>query len=137
MKKLLKPVALLAVLSLAAVGCQKENIVEPSTHIQQNVSVRNITYNIDGISYHCTIKSDKNWNVFIDWMISLAKEGHTVSFHNDDTHIASGFTKDVVTYVTTDEKKANEWSNKMIDNGYNVTITYDPRTGEYTCVARN
>lgn len=46
MKKLLKPVALLAVLSLAATGCQKENIVEPSTHIQQNVSVHNITYNI-------------------------------------------------------------------------------------------
>ncbi len=40
MKKQLKTMALFAVLSLMAVGCQKETIVEPNTEMQQTMSVR-------------------------------------------------------------------------------------------------
>ncbi len=40
MKKQLKTVALFTVLSLMAVGCQKETIVEPNTEMQQTMSVR-------------------------------------------------------------------------------------------------
>ena len=40
MKKQVKTAALFAVLSLMAVSCQKETIVEPNTEMQQTMSVR-------------------------------------------------------------------------------------------------
>ncbi|MBR4715177.1 MAG: hypothetical protein IKP34_03280 [Bacteroidales bacterium] len=40
MKKQVKTVALFTVLSLMAVGCQKETIVEPNTGMQQTMRVR-------------------------------------------------------------------------------------------------
>lgn len=54
MKKRIIPFALLAVLSLAAASCQKETIEKPNVQIQQSISVRNITYTIDGATFHQT-----------------------------------------------------------------------------------
>ncbi len=40
MKINFKPVVLLSVLCIAAVGCQKETIAEPNTGMQQTMNVR-------------------------------------------------------------------------------------------------
>ena len=135
MKKKIIPIALLAVLSLAATGCQKETIEKPNVQIQQSISVRNITYTIDGVTFHQTIRGEQNWLAFIDWMSSLAKEGHTVTFRDDNTYNASQSSKERVVYKTSDKDDANKWCNNMIAQGYEVYMYFDEATGKYICIA--
>ncbi len=136
MKRNIKTVALFTVLSLMAVGCQKETIVEPNSTVQQTMSVRVVSYTIDGMTHHITIRGEKNWQEFIDTLLALAKEGHSVSFRNESANNVNGCSsKDVVTYVTNNEEDAQKWCNLMADKGYVVSMSYDERTGEYTCIA--
>ena len=135
MKKKIIPIALLAVLSLAATGCQKETIEKPNEQIQQSTSVRNITYTIDGATFHQTIRGEQNWLAFIDWMSSLAKEGHTVTFRDDNIYNASQSSKERVVYKTSDKNDANKWCNNMTDQGYEVQMYFDEATGKYICIA--
>ncbi len=131
-----KSIALLAVLSLAAVGCQKENIVEPELHTQQNVSVRNIVYSIDGVTFHRAIYGEQDWDTFLVWMTDMAKKGHSVSLKNENTSTNNElYAKDVETFVTNNENEAIEWCKKMTDLNYEVTMVYDERTGKFTCTA--
>ena len=130
-----KSVALLAVLTLTAAGCQKDNNVEPTITIQQSVVVRNITYTIDGIQMHATIRGEHDWQVFIDHLLALSKKGHKVSVKDDGKYSNVSQAKDVVIFTTTSEEEANKWCNKMIEEGYEVWIEYDPETGKYTCTA--
>ena len=131
----LKPIALLAVLSIAAVGCQKEPIVEPAMQLQQNAVIRNITYNIDGVTFYTTIRGEQNWQEFLDSMFAYAKDGHKVSIRNNSVYSNAPKSRDVVTYTTTSQSDAQKWCNNMLNAGYEVTMTYDPRTGLYTCTA--
>ena len=135
MKKHYKSLALLAVLSIAAVGCQKEPIVEPTMQFQQNVNIRNVTYTIDGVTFFATVRGEQNWHDFIDRLLALAKEGHKVSFRNNDACSNNPSTKEVVQYVTTDPDDADKWCAIMTDNGYDVEIEYDSRTGRFICTA--
>ena len=137
MKVKIKSLALLAVLSIAAAGCQKENIVESQTAMQipQNVDVRNITYTIDGVTFYTTIRGEQHWQVFLDSMFVLVKEGHKVSIRNNSVYSNAPKSRDVVTYTTTSQSDAQKWAETMTRDGYEVWIEYDPRTGIFTCTA--
>ena len=138
MNKKVRTVALLAVLSLAAAGCQKETIVEPTTQVQQNVSIRKIAYSIDGVTLHRTIYGEPDWDAFLEWIADMAKKGHSVSLKNDNVSTDNSlYTKDVVTFETNNEREAIEWCKHMVDLNYEVTMVYDEKTGKYTCTAVN
>lgn len=132
-----KKVALFTVLSMMAVGCQKETIVEPNTGMQQTMSIRIVTYTIDGISQRVTICGEQNWREFIDTLLALAEQGHSVSFKNETANSSQGLAKNVITFETYDKKEANEWCDHMSDEGYTVYMYFDERTGKYTCIATN
>ena len=135
MKRNIKSVVLLAALSIAAAGCQKENIIEPNGQIQQNMSVRHIAFTIDGVTMHTTILGEQKWQSFLDQILALAKKGHRVKVANSDAPSCSTQTKEVVTYVTTSESDAKNWMDIMIKDGYEVIMEYDERTGKYICTA--
>ena len=137
MKKKIKTIAVLTVLSFMAVGCQKESLNEDYIGIQQTVSVRNVRYTIDGASHFLTVRGEQNWQEFVGWMLQMAKAGHKVSFRIENDTSCQQSTKNVVVFKTTDEKEAQDWCKTMTENGYDVTIEYDPHTGIYTCTAAN
>lgn len=132
MKINLKKVAFLAVLSLAAVSCQKEDVL-PMVDSEQTTETINVLYSINGEVYQATL-SESEWDAFVERMLALAREGYEVSFSKNRTSLTSQ-TKEKVTFVTDSEKEAHEWSNEMANQGYYVTITYDQGTGKYTCIA--
>ena len=70
-------------------------------------------------------------------MFALAESGHRVGFRLENASSQVAFTKDVVTYTTTNHDDAYKWAEIMGGKGYSVTIEYDPRTGVYTCTAIN
>ena len=135
MKISYKPIALLAVLSIAAAGCQKEPIVEPTMQFQQNVNIRNVTYTIDGVTFFATVRGEQNWHDFIDRLLALAKEGHKVSFRNGDVCQSGMSAKETVHYYTNNSEDARNWCVTMADKGYSVSMEYDDETGRYHCTA--
>lgn len=132
-----KIAALLAVLSLAATGCQKENITEPSLlGIEEGTkSVCVMSYSVDGVAGRISLKTPAEREAFILRMITLAKEGHRVTFRQENNTTNALASKDVQTYSTKDKVKAYAWANEMINQGYAVSIEYDESTGIYTCTA--
>ena len=135
-KKTIKIMALLAVLSVAAVSCQKENLVPstPAEVITDNQAVYIYQYEVNGIRSRITLRGEAERADFINRMLALAQEGNTVSFF-DETQYTQNFTKEDVTYTTKDKEDALNWASSMLDLGYAVTIEYDKNKGIYNCTA--
>ena len=136
MKKQVKTMALFAVLSLMAVGCQKETIVEPNTGMQQTMSLRTVTYSIDGVTQQIIIRGEEAWMDFLKQLTALARQGHCVQFRCEETRTNASTAKEVVTYTTSIEEDAIAWCNTMFNQGYEVNMTYDVKNGKFICTAR-
>lgn len=132
MKKVIKTIALLTIMGMTATSCQKENIVDPQGTVA-NVTLKTVYYTVDGVTSQATFVSEESWNEFLDWLVTLAEEGHRVSFRNANQE--RSLRKDVVTYTTKSHDDAVNWAYQMEKAGYSVAIDYDQATGVYTCVA--
>lgn len=135
MKKTIVTFALVAVLGSLAVSCQKENIVDQTSIVAENGSIYKVRYSIDGTTHHFTIVGYDAWHDFLNWMLALAEEGHRVSFQKEDVERQTDSAKTTVVYTTTNHDDAYKWVDKMSDEGYEVTVEFDSRTGIYTCTA--
>lgn len=127
-------VAMLSLLTLTFVGCQKEETLLSSTMVEQPQFIETIVYSIDGNVYTATLYSQKEKDDFFKWLFAMAKENHRVYIYGENGATTQS-SKKVVTYVTTDEDEANKWAQSMHDQGYMVSIYYDDETGEFTCIA--
>ena len=138
MNKKTRTVAFFAMLSMVAVGCQKESEMEPSPTdaigMQENIIL--LSYSIDGVNYATAIQSGSAYRDFIYQLLTLAEQGHEVTFAYASKP-GQAVAKDVVTYTTTDKDDAFEWADKMAASGYSVTVPYDSSKGVYNCLARN
>lgn len=134
MNKTIRTAAVFAVLSMMAVSCQKEQVIDPQINVTEANAMYTIHYTIDGVSYTEIINGEASWHQFLLKMFALAREGHRVTFR-DSSQSGVSVSKEVVTYTTTSEDDAIEWASKMIADGYSVDIEYDKRTGIYTCTA--
>ena len=133
MKFSMKRLALFMVLGLTAVSCQKTEDFNPLTSSEQTPETFQVMYSINGEVYQTTL-SESEWDAFVERMLALAREGYEVTFSKNSSSLTSQ-SKEIVTYVTKSEHDAHVWSEDMANNGYEVTITYNKETGEYTCVA--
>lgn len=133
MKKNIKTVALFSVLTLVATSCQKENEFNSLVASEQTTETIQVVYSINGENFQTTM-SESEWDAFLERMMALAREGYEVSFSKNRSTMTSQ-SKEKVTFVTTDEQEAIAWSSNMVNQGYEVTITFDKITGEYTCIA--
>lgn len=138
MKHPIRTVVLLAIVNLMASSCQKEEIIPyTSDHVVNRIDASYIMqYYIDGVQYHLTIHSETEHSEFINRMLTIAEEGHTVTFYNE-SKIRQAVSKEVVTYSTHDKDDAYRWASEMEGKGYIVTITYDSTTNTFNCTARN
>ena len=136
MKKTIRTIALMAVLGLVAVGCQKESSLSPqSTATYEEATIHSVNYTIDGVSRNASFVSEEEWEVFLYRLIAKAEEGYSVSFRNANTGPNMKQSREIVTHTTRSRKDAYEWSDAMEAKGYTVHIDYDKTTGVYTCTA--
>lgn len=135
MRKTFTTIALFAVLGTLAVSCQKENIIDETNIVAENGTVYTVSYAVDGVTHQLTLVGDEAWQAFLNRMLALAEEGHEVSFRNEEAASRVISTKEVVTYTTDNGEDALNWAEKMVDDGYTVTITFDKEKKTYTCYA--
>ena len=124
-------------LATLAVSCQKDSFNEETIMVEEQNAVYKVRYSINDVTYHVTLLGDDAWHDFLNRMFALAESGHRVGFRLENVSSQVAFTKDVVTYTTTNHDDAYKWAEIMGGKGYSVTIDYDPRTGIYTCTAIN
>ena len=133
MKKPIRTVSLIAALALAAAGCQREEVLMSPTDIIAQAS-SSVTYSVSGETGTINLLDDEAWDLFLNRMMALAREGYQISLiHGTTTSHAS--TKEVVVYNTDDEDDAKRWAKRMFDKGYDVDIIFDDETGTWTCIA--
>ncbi len=135
MRKTFTTIALFAVLGSLAVSCQKENIIDETSIVAENGKVYTVSYTVNGVTHQLTLVGDNAWHDFLNRMFVLAEEGHEVTFRNEETASRIVSAKEVVTYSTKNRDEAFSWAEAMIDEGYSVTISFDKKTGVYTCEA--
>ena len=135
MKRNLISVALFAVLATMAVSCQKENLVESPSAVAEVGTVRTVSYAVDGVAHQITLYGDDEWDNFLESMMTLSEEGHSVSITNTSVSVRPLATKDTQVYTTTDRNDAKAWTKEKGDEGYTVEMSYN--NGLYVCVAHN
>ena len=131
----LKFIALALLLGGLSTACQKEEMVEQNYHAVENNQTATITYIIDNKSFAVEIRNDREREELFSYLLLMAKEGHKVSCYDESKREQTYGTKEKVTYETTDENSARKWIDQMFEAGYKVQLTYDEKTGMYTCTA--
>ena len=135
MKKSMLLVALMTVLVMMTVGCQKENFKEAKTTVKQNSELRMVDYTIDKTVYHTILYTEAQWEAFLDSMVTLSEQGHEVCIVNNSVVTIDSATKDLLTITAVTRQEAKEWAEAKFNEGYTVAISYDNTTGKYTCIA--
>ena len=133
MKRIIRTMFVFAAISMFATSCQKESFVEPIASEQQAPMQYSYNYTVDGISYSMHIENESDWESFVMNMLTLAEEGHAVTFTKYKNYVNAS--KEVVTYSTADKQDAYNWAANMASQGYTVTVTFDNNTGLFNCTA--
>lgn len=135
MKKIIRTVALFTAMSMVAVGCQKEPMLDFQTTVSEESSI-NITYAVDGVTHQASFACEDEWQDFLVLLFTWAEEGRDVSFYNTNSYAANAKqNRKVVTFTTNSKEEAIGWADAMEHDGYTVRIDYDDKTGIYTCTA--
>ena len=138
MNKTIKTVALLAVLSMAATGCQKEenDLLNPKSASSEVRTAYTVSYTVDGVARQTTLYGEAAHAAFIYRMLALAEQGHEVSFYDEDKVSPEGATREVVTYTTGDKSEAYDWALRKEKEGFRVSVVYDEKEKTFICIAR-
>jgi hypothetical protein len=135
MNKSIKKVALLTVLSLAAVSCQKETMVNPQTGVETSGTVYTVRYTVNGVTHTETLVGEQAWSAFLQRMLALAEEGYRVTVSKNTDTAQYSMSKEVVTFETKSKEEAAAWIVQKVNEGYDVTFSFNENTGVYTCIA--
>lgn len=130
MKKITRTALLIGVLCTMAASCQKENQVEPA-QTTTVATVQTTSYSVNGMAYSTT----EDRAALLERLMALAREGNTVTLFHDGNSNGIHSTKEKVVFTTSDPNEAADWADQMYEQGYSVTITYNKKTGIYTCIA--
>ena len=127
-KHTIKLMLFLALFGGVTTSCTKEELTESPcvAAISQSAA-----YVVDGRLCYANPQTEEEWAAFLDRMFALVEEGRTVHFWRTESNIQAS--KDIVTFTTKNKVLAQEWTAEKMAQGYDVTIFYNPQTGEYTC----
>jgi len=130
-------IALLAVLGTMATGCQKENFADVTSEsaISEASTVYTVQYAVDGVLHIATLQSKEEVNALLMQLMALAREGYNVEVFDNNYSPSASPTKEVVTYTTSSDTAATEWTATKMSEGYTVQITYNQSDNTYTCRA--
>ncbi|MBQ9864884.1 MAG: hypothetical protein IJM33_06040 [Bacteroidales bacterium] len=125
-------IILFALLGLTLTSCTKEAIDDGTYAVAAEPTV---TYFVNGQMHSENLQSEMELAAFFDRMLALAEEGYQVRIRRNDIPQQVLAAKEKVTFTTTSYAEAKAWANKKVNEGYEVTMTFNQETGEYTCIA--
>ncbi len=141
-KRIMKTVLLTAALAGTMVSCQKEEfsseMVLPSHEMsQKNLAHINTTlrYWIDGVGYTREFGSEAEKSAYISYLISLTVNGKEITIGGSEKPSLAPEADDKLTIETKDIAVIDAWAVEMSDKGYDVSVSFNEKTGIYTGTA--
>ena len=128
----LKTLTLLMAIGLLAWGCQKPT---DRCGLPDAPASGGISYTVDGELMQAFPCNADQVDAFFAGLLDLARQGHSVVVHKRSEHDPATDSKEAIVFSTADDKEAIAWAEKMTNNGYNVSISYDESNGTYQCIA--
>lgn len=128
MKKVFRTLTIMAIMALSAASCQKV----PSD-FERVPATRQVQYIVEETAYSAVLSNDDDWDLFLDNIFALAKEGYSVMIRGNMGR--TSVEKKTVTFTTTSESEAKKWVKERLSEGYSVSVDYDKTTGVFTCIA--
>ena len=125
----------IAAMSMPMASCQKDNESELFNQSLPETTANVVTYSVNGMVYRVVVNDEKSMKELYDFLLALARSGETVRIFSGNQPQKESMAKDVVVYNTNNENDANRWAREMRDQGYDVEIKFDDKTGIYTCTA--
>ncbi len=129
MKHLIKTIVVVAAVLLAA-GCNKETLPTPQPADQ----TRHVGYVKCGEPGNATVTGEEAWHALLDTLFDATLEGCAITLWDADLAGAQQ-AKETVTYSTASRDSAYAWGERMYNQGYAVSVIYDPQTHQYNCSA--
>jgi hypothetical protein len=140
-KRIMKTVLLTAALAGTMASCQKEEIsseILVSQEMSQKVLAHQeltFRYWIDGVEYRKVFTSESDKESFISYLISLTHEGRKVTIGGSEKPSLAPEADDKLTIETKDIAVIDAWAVEMSDKGYDVSVSFNEKTGLYTGTA--
>lgn len=124
MKNIVKVLALVSLLGVLAVACQKETDNGPLPA----VVTRTVDFRIDnGALQRSVLHGDVQWHNFLAAVFDSVDRGYRVSL----LHEGNAAAKETVTHTTADRKEAIRLADSLYNANYDVTLWYDSDAGHY------
>lgn len=120
----------IAAVALLAIGCTREEVTPAPA---PTTVVRNVNYIVCGESATATVTGEAEWHALLDSLFDAVDGGCELTFW--DAAAAQQQAKETVTYTTASRDSAFAWGEKMYDEGYTISVIFDPQTGRYNCSA--
>lgn len=99
----------------------------------EGCTIRIVRYSVDGVTHFIKLNGYDEWVSFLERIVSLAEDGHSVNMTNMSISLVPLATKDTQVFTTTDKNEAVAWINEKGEEGYTVDVTF--KNGMYICVA--
>ncbi|MBR3723847.1 MAG: hypothetical protein IKN11_00455 [Bacteroidales bacterium] len=115
MKKYIIPATLLAMISVASVSCQKENLVEPAFSSVETSATRTIRYFVNGKVHRSVIHNDDEWNTLLSTLFALAREGYSIRIFDENNTYCDSCAK-VTVYIHHSRRKRSQRMGKNKDS---------------------
>ncbi len=128
-------IMLIAVLPVLTMGCDPD---PEEQNPQQETELTRAFYRIDNVEKDTLIAGENGWMGLINMLLVNADNGHTVAFGTTRqayNYVLTATSPEVVNFSTDDRNEARNWSYKMMNRGYTVTIRKDRSTNIYHCSA--
>lgn len=117
-------------------ACQKDIVAVDKANIdKQVVSQKTLSYCVNGERASCVLSNEADLCAFLQEMLLIAERGIPVVIYGESGNTFSIGSKEIVTYSTSDKYDATTWCQKMVNDGYDVSIEYDTNTGLFVCTA--
>lgn len=96
---------------------------------------RVIRYSVNGADYRCVIRNNEDWITPISNILALSREGFTIRITDENHAYGESLTKKTFTLTNKGKSEVDEWIFKKLLERYEVIVSYNDNTGEYTCIA--
>ena len=137
-KNTLKVAALSLLLVGMATSCQKDDEMISSQELSQKSLAQErsiLFYKIDGEEYYQKFLSREERNEFIRYLTRLTIRGHIIVIEGNEKPSYAPSERDRLNIQTFDTEEIVNWSEEMIDKGYDVEYYFDEKRGIYVgCV---
>ena len=116
-----------------ATSCQKETRLHLET--TEIGTVYTVRYATDGVPHLATLYSEEEYDALLMQLMELARNGSVVELSEGSFSSPSMYTKESVSYSSSNNSDAAAWSKQKMKEGYRVRVTYDSSTNAYSCTA--